>query len=410
MPGLGKNNVVPLVKEAFIDWMDDKATKLAAALSYYTIISLAPLIVLLLQIVRYVYKDHPKDTIEGQVNSFTGGVGGDLVRQILDAPAKADGGMMATVVSLGILFFGASGVFGELQDSLNTIWEVKPKPNRGIIQTIKDRFMSFSMVLGIALLLVLSATLSTAIGFVSALVTDNTVGSESVVTKVIGYGLDLVVSSVVVTVLFAAIFRLLPDVKIQWRDVWTGAILTAVLFQIGKYGLTIYFHYSSTATAYGAAAGSLIALLVWLYYSSQILFFGAEVTQVYSRKFGSGIQPAANAMAMTTTERANQGLDPGNRAALTPPRPVRITPPPAIRREIAKPAKVGSAGLAAGLAVGLIGAWAYRKRNVSTEGRVVRKDVEFDDRLDAVERRIRQLRVGTIPSLAVAPKGHRTVL
>jgi membrane protein len=389
MLGLGKNDVWPLVKDSFIDWMDDKATKLAAALSYYTVISLAPLVVILFKVVSYIYRDHPKDTIEAQVNSLTGGVGGDLVRQILDSSSKPGAGVIATIISAVVLLFGASGVFGELQDSLNTIWEVKPKPNRGIVQTIKDRFMSLSMVLGIAFLLVLSASLSTAIGFVTGFLTDNTVGDRSIIATVAGYAVDLVVSSAVVTVLFAAIFKLLPDVEITWRDVWTGAILTAILFQIGKYGLTIYFHFSSTASAYGAA-GSLIALLVWLYYSSQILFFGAEVTQVYSRKFGSGIEPAANAVPVTATERANRGMTGSAREPQRPPRPVRIPPP--IKREIARPAAVGGAGVAAGLLVGLIGAWAYVRRNVTTDKHVATKDAEFNHRLDAVEQRIRRLR------------------
>ncbi len=394
MARLSAKDVLALLKEAFSDWMDDKATKLAAALTYYTVISLAPLVVIGFMVASRVFftKEHPKDTIESQVNTMTGGVGGDLVRQIMDSSSEPGAGVWATILSVAVLLFGASGVFGELQDSMNTIWEVKPKPGRGILATIKDRFMSLSMVFGIGFLFILSVSLSTVIGFVSGNVTDRTVGESAIVTTITNYTIDVIVSTIVVTVLFAAIYRLLPDVKIAWRDVWTGAIITAILFQLGKYGLTIYFHFSSTANAYGAA-GSLIALLVWLYYSSQILFFGAEVTQVYARKHGSGIVPAKNALPVTADDRANLGLGAGVRdsSGFAPPQVVRITPPPAIKKQVVKPVAVGGAGIVTGVVVGAVAAWVYRKMNYEPTGMVAKADLALDERLDKIEQRIRTI-------------------
>ncbi|HEV7299111.1 MAG TPA: YihY/virulence factor BrkB family protein [Tepidisphaeraceae bacterium] len=393
MAQMTKNDVWPMVKEAGVDWMDDKASKLAAALAYYTVISLAPLVIITIKIVGWVYRDHPEAAVEKQANDLTGGMAGETIGQIIKNAGEQGAGFFATIISIIIVLVSASAVFAELQDSLNTIWEVKPKPNRGIWGTIKDRFLSMAMVLAIAFLFIISLAVSTAIGAVSGGIMESTIGSDNIVTKVIVVTIDLVISTAVVTVLFAAIYKFLPDVNIAWRDVWVGALLTGILFQLGKYALTIYFNVSAPASAYGAA-GSLIALLIWLYYSAQILFFGAEVTQVYARKFGSGINPTENAMPVTDAERANRGQAPGATTAKapqqlpSPARPVALRPGMGSVKDpdMKRPLIFGGGGIAAGLLLGAAGAYAMKRSN--KPGRRAVAAVDLDHRLDAVEERM----------------------
>jgi membrane protein len=198
------------------------------------------------------------------------------------------------------LLFGASGVFGQLQSALNTIWEVQPKPGRGVWGFIRDRFLSFTMVLGTAFLLLVSLLLTTAIATLGNLVTvPDSLQWLAQIANFVG-------SFVIISVLFAMMFKLLPDVKMAWSDVWLGAIITAALFTVGKFAIGLYLGHSSMASSYGVA-GSFVVLLVWVFYSAQILFFGAELTQVYANKFGSRIVPDENADPLTEEARAQQG-------------------------------------------------------------------------------------------------------
>jgi membrane protein len=200
-----------------------------------------------------------------------------------------------------MLLLGATGLFGQLQDALNTIWEVQPKPDRGIMGIIKDRFLSFTMILGVSFLLLVSLVISAALTFVNNYFSE-LLGGFTIVAQI----LNIVISIGVITLIFAMIFKILPDVEIAWNDVWIGALVTAVLFTIGRTLIGIYLGSTATTSAYGAA-GSLIVILLWVFYSSQILFIGAEFTQVYARLQGSRIRPAENARALTETERAQQG-------------------------------------------------------------------------------------------------------
>jgi membrane protein len=213
------------------------------------------------------------------------------------AGANKGGGIVATVIGIATLVFGASGVFGELQSSLNTIWEVAPKPNQGIWATIRQRFFSFTMVVGVGFLLLVSLIVSTALGAIGTLF------GQSVIWNVINFAISFGVT----TLLFALVYKVLPDVKIQWSDVWIGAVVTALLFTIGKAALGWYLGRQSTTSTYGAA-GSFVALLLWVYYAAQILFLGAEFTQVYAKEYGSQITPAENAVPLTEEARAQQGL------------------------------------------------------------------------------------------------------
>lgn len=194
-----------------------------------------------------------------------------------------------------------------MQDSLNTIWEVKPKPGRGVWGIVSDRFLSMTMVLGGAFLLLVSMFVSTLITGTSAALISHTIGADGTISKIVGFLIDLVISTGVVTVLFAGIYKVLPDVKISWKDVWLGGFVTAILFQIGKYLLSIYLAKASPGSAYGAA-GSLVAVLLWVCYSSYILYFGAEFTKVYACHFGTRIVPSENAEPLTEKMRRQAGI------------------------------------------------------------------------------------------------------
>jgi membrane protein len=210
--------------------------------------------------------------------------------------------VISTVLGAIVLLVGASGVFGELQDSLNTIWEVTPKPGRGIWGFLRDRFFSFTMVLGVGFLLLVSLVVSAGLAAAGKVLSGALPGGEALWS-----GINFVVSFGIITTLFAFIYKVVPDVTVRWSDVWVGAAVTALLFTLGKIGIGLYLGKSTVASAYGAAA-SVVVITVWVYYSAQILFLGAEFTQVYARTFGSRIEPSKNAIPITQEARAQQGL------------------------------------------------------------------------------------------------------
>ena len=280
-------SIVTLFKETFTEFMDDKAPRLGAALAYYTIFSIAPLLLIAIAVAGVVYgKQAAQHDVLAQLQGLFGDAAARSIQEMLVSASKPRSGKTATIVGVITLLFGAAGVFGQLKDALNTIWNVEPKKRGGFIGMVRDRFLSFAMVFGIAFLLLVSLVLDAALSAVAKHV--GLPGGETPWEI-----LQLGVSFGVVTALFALIFRFLPDTKVEWRDVWYGAAFTSFLFVIGKFLLGIYFGRAAVGSAYGAA-GSLVLLLVWIYYSAQILFFGAEFTQVYSRHHGSRKgQPAA---------------------------------------------------------------------------------------------------------------------
>lgn len=302
--GMKPKNLLEIFKQTFKEWNEDKAPRLAAALSYYTVFSLAPLLVLVIAITSFIIGNNVdiRNEIMRHLQGLVGPQGAEIVSTLIERNSQPGSGILATIIGIVTLLLGATGVFGQLQDALNTIWEVKPKAGRGILGMLKDRFLSFTMVLGTSFLLLVSLVISTALAFLNQFFTD-WLGGLGVLAQMI----NIIVSIGVVTVIFAMIFKFLPDVKIRWADVWIGSLFTAVLFTIGRILLSIYLGNSATTSAYGAA-GSLVVLLLWVYYSSQILFFGAEFTQVYARMYGSRILPTPNARALTETERAHQGM------------------------------------------------------------------------------------------------------
>jgi membrane protein len=284
--------MLSLLKQTASEWMEDDAPSLGAALAYYTVFSLAPLMTIAIAIAGFFFgKDAAQGQIFDELRVLLGEEGGKAVEEMVQsASAQPTTGIIATVISVAVLLFGASGVFGQLQASLNKIWGVKPKPGRGVLGMIKDRLLSFGFTLVVGFLLLVSLLLTAGIALVAEWLGGLMPGSETLAQI-----LNIVLSLAMITLLFATIFKFLPDAKIAWRDVWIGAFLTALLFTIGKFALGIYLGKSGVASTYGAA-GSLIVLLLWVYYSSQILFFGAEFTQVYANRFGSRVAPAENAV------------------------------------------------------------------------------------------------------------------
>jgi membrane protein len=291
-----------ILKQTVSEFSEDNVLRLSAALAYYSMFSIGPLLAIVVGLAGLAFgSESVRHQIEQQLRGIFGGKAADIVVSMMSAQKKGTG-LITAIVGLVALLFGAAGVFGQLQDSLNTIWEVKANPKAGIWSIVRNRFLSFSMVLGIGFLLLVSMALSTAL---SALT--KSIGNSLPMAGWLGHGLDFLVSFGVVTLLFAMIFKFLPDVKVPWSKVWIGAIGTTLLFTIGKILLGMYLGRASTTSAYGAA-GSVIVILMWIYYASVILFFGAEFTQVYAKKTGAVIRPSHYAVPVTADERAQQGM------------------------------------------------------------------------------------------------------
>ena len=286
-------SIVSIVKETVSDWIDDKAMRLAAALAFYTLLSLAPLLIVAVSVAGLVFGDDAaRGQLVGQLQGIVGAQGAEAVSAILANAKSTSSGVIGTIVGTVILLFGASGVFGELQGALNTVWEVEPRPGRGILGVLRDRFLSLTMVLGVGFLLLVSLVLSAGLSAMGGYFSHALPGGE-----VVWQILNFVISLGVFTLLFALIFKYVPDVTIAWGDVWIGAAFTAVLFALGKFALGLYLGRESVTSPYGAA-GSVVLLVIWTYYSAQILFLGAEFTQVYARHRGSRIEPTKNAVAI----------------------------------------------------------------------------------------------------------------
>ncbi len=295
------SNVWSLFRQTISDWLDDRAPEQGAALAFYSALSMAPLLVLLLRLLGALFDEGAaRAEIERQVQSLVGRDGAEAVQAMMDGGKTGAGA--TTILSLATLLLGASGVFGQLQQSLNTIWEVQPKPGRGIWGFVRNRFLSFAMVMGIAFLLLVSLVISAGLAFLGTYLERLPPGLQFLSGLI-----NFVVSAGTITVLFALMFKVLPDVKMSWRDVWLGAFVTALLFSVGKAGIGLYLGHSAMTDSYGAA-GSLVVLLVWVYYSAQILLFGAELTQVYANQYGSRIVPAANAESTVTGGNADRSI------------------------------------------------------------------------------------------------------
>src|SRR5882762_8423416 len=291
--------IIPLFKQTFNEWLEDKAPQLGAALAYYTVFSLAPLILLLLAIVGVLFRSDPSGAwtrITEQMGYFLDHSALEVVQQIAQKAAQPNKSAVATIIGIALALFGASGVFGQLQDALNTVWGVKAKPGLGIRGFLRSRFLSFTMVGGVCFLLLVSLVIEGLLKGFSHYVQTHVPGGLTLALSIY-----LIFDAGIVVLVFAMIFKFLPDVKLRWSDVWVGSILTAILYVVGKWALGLYLGSGAASSAYGAAS-SLITLLLWIYYSSQILLFGAEFTQVYANQAGRRVEPSDHAVPIVATE------------------------------------------------------------------------------------------------------------
>jgi membrane protein len=269
-----------LLKETASEWSSDDAPRLGASLAFYTMLSLGPLLLLAVSGAGLLFGEQAaRGQIIEQLHGLIGPEGAQAIQDVLASTVnQKSSGWLATIVGVGTLLFGASGAFGELQAALNRIWNVKPAAGRGVWGIIKSRFFSFTMVLGTGFLLLVSLVVSAGLAalaeFDLGFALPGLATFWQLVNQGVGFG--------VITLLFAILFKFVPETQVDWRDVWVGAALTAALFTLGKLAIGLYLGHSAFSSTYGAA-GSLIALLVWVYYSAQILFFGAEFTQVHAR-------------------------------------------------------------------------------------------------------------------------------
>jgi membrane protein len=273
-----------LLKQTVNEWIDDDISTHAAALAYFTVFAIAPTLIIAVAVAGLAFgPEAARGEIQGQLQGVVGDAGAEVIEEMMASASKPAEGILATILSVFVLIFGATGVFAALQNALNAIWDIKPRVTNGILAFLKNRFLSFTMVVGVGFLLLVSLVMSAAVAALGKWL------GESFVWQIVNF----VVSYGVITVLFAMIYKVLPDVKVEWRDVWMGAAVTAALFNVGKFGIGLYLGRSVVASSYGAA-GSLAVLLLWVYYSALVLFLGAEFTQVYARRHGSlmgGVKP-----------------------------------------------------------------------------------------------------------------------
>jgi len=287
-----------ILKSTYAQWSSDKASELAAALAFYTALSIAPLLVLIIAVVGFFLgQEAAQGQLVGQLRSLMGPEAAQFTEEAIANANKPGVGGIASLISIAVLLWGSTNVFAQLQNSLNTIWNVEPKPGQGIMATLRHRLLSFGMVLGIGFLLLVSLAFSTVLSAISGSFNGLLPGFDwlwQILNYVISFG--------VMILLFALIFKVLPDVHVAWKDIWLGAAITSVLFIIGQFALSLYL--GNQGSAYGVA-GSLMVFLLWVYYSAQILFFGAEFIQVYATRYGAGFEPSSKAVMKPQTAGAS---------------------------------------------------------------------------------------------------------
>jgi membrane protein len=280
-----------LVRDAFFQWIDDNPFQMGAALAYYTLFSIAPLLLIAIAVAGSVFgRDVSQVQIIGAIQDIVGLHSARAILALIEnAGQTPDSGFFATVAGMILLLLGAAGVIGQLQDSLNAIWRVASKTGRGIMGFVQDRLVSYSLVLGVGFLLVVSLVVSALLTAISGILS-GFLPIDVATAHIFG----IVVAFLFIALLFAVIYKFVPDVRIAWRDVWIGAATASLLFSVGKFFIGFYLGHSMVTSIYGAA-GSLVTLLLWVYYSSLMFFFGAELTQVYATRYGSRVSAAETA-------------------------------------------------------------------------------------------------------------------
>jgi membrane protein len=287
-----------LLKKSFWAWANENALEWGAALAYYTAFSIAPLLVIALTVAGFFYEGDSLSYVHGHIASFVGENAATAITSAIRSIRSSGGGAFASSVSILMLLVGASTVFGQLQNVLNRIWGVQPKPGHFWRDLFKQRLVSFAMVIGVSFVLLVSLILSTVLALIIDYFSYLLPGAD-----IFWQFLDVGLSFSIITVVFALIFKIVPDVHIDWRDVWLGALVTALLFVAGKTAIGYYLGRSGVESAYGAA-GSVLVLLAWVYYSSQILFFGAEFTKLHAEEYRSRVKPLPGVEAVS--EQAKQ--------------------------------------------------------------------------------------------------------
>lgn len=285
-------------KNSFVAMGEDKITKLSGSLAYYTVFSMAPLLVMIISLCGiFLGREAVEGKIVAQLSGFVGVDTAMQLQQIIKNASLAGKSTTAAIIGGITLIIGATTVFAEIQDSINTIWGLKPKPKRGWLKMIQNRLLSFSVIISLGFLLLVSLGVTAIIdGF-----SERLRSHFPDVTVVVFYILNILITLVVITLIFAVIFKVLPDAKIKWKDVMAGAIATSLLFMLGKFGISFYISKSNVGSTYGTA-GSLVVLLLWVYYSSIILYLGAEFTKAFAIKYGSAIHPNDYAVTTKTVE------------------------------------------------------------------------------------------------------------
>lgn len=287
-----------VLKKAFGGFSDDKVMKLSASLAYYTVFSIGPMIIVIIYVAGLIYgREAVQGTIFGQIKGLVGASAAAQIQDMIKNAALNTQGHFAFIVGIVTLVVGATSVFAEIQDSINQIWNLKPKPKKGWLKMLRDRLMSFSVIISLGFILLVSLL----INGILEILQDRLQARFPNVTVGVVYIANLLITFLVISTLFGVIFKVLPDAVIKWRDVITGSMVTAVLFMLGKFAITYYIGRSNVGGTYGAA-GSLVVLLLWVYYSSVILYFGAEFTKAYAAKYGSVIHPSPWAVWVKNVE------------------------------------------------------------------------------------------------------------
>ena len=279
------------LKETYQEWSDDDSFEKSASLAYYSVFSLPGLLIIIVTVASLIWSAQDiREVISGQVGAAMGGDTAEQIQTMIENSQQKSNSTMALIVGIATLVFGATGVFSQLQKSLNNAWEVELDPNAGILRTVISRVTALGIILTIAFLLIVSLLLSAALSTINGWLEQQL---PSIPTFLF-FLVNNLVSVAVITVLFALMFKVLPDAKVEWRSVWAGAFMTSILFTIGKFLLGFYFGQSDPGATFGAA-GSIILIMLWVYYSSLIMLFGAEFTQVYARRNGHRIEPSEHA-------------------------------------------------------------------------------------------------------------------
>lgn len=313
--------VFSLVKESFSEFIDDNGMKLSAALSYYTIFSLAPMLLLIISIVSIFFgKEAFQGELFNQISGLVGKQAAAQVQELIKNAAISDKSNMAAAVGGVTLLIGATGVFAEIQDSINYIWSIKSKPKKGWLQYLKNRLLSFSIILTLGFLLIVTLGVNAMVDLLSNRLERYFSEASVVLFSVLNVGLVLVI----ITSLFAVIFKVLPDGHLRWKECIVGAAFTSILFAIGKFGISFYLGQSDLGATYGASA-SIVILLTWIYYSSIILYFGAEFTKVYARSDGEAISPNEHAVLMIRREIEKDAVSPAGKQAAEPLKDLKKT-------------------------------------------------------------------------------------